>query len=209
MKSIGYYFLTLLSLCGLFLISVNFNLNSWFLLFGLTGVWIFLIISSIIISINVKGLTPDSKPYKMLQKMCRRILFTLGLYLMITICLLVITIIFGVLIPRYQYNSGYLSNTTLLKTTEEKAYFKKILGDGQENDFFFNIPRHERGTPILGYRITNIQKISTQDELNKSDCKKYITKLPDYETDLEIKTLFGLNVYPNWKMCGMSSIYDL
>jgi hypothetical protein len=131
------------------------------------------------------------------------------LFIQVIAILFLVIFTFGIELPLYQYNSGYLSNTNLLKTTEEKAYFKKILGDGQENDFFFNIPRHERGTPILGYRITNIQKISTQDELNKSDCKRYITKLPDYETDLEIKTLFGINVYPNWKMCGMSSIYGL
>jgi hypothetical protein len=134
-----------------------------------------------------------------------RVILSIQVLVILTLSILIL----GIELPLYQYNSGFLSNDALLKTTEEKAYFKKILGDGQENDFFFNIPRHERGTPIVGYRIRNIRKISTQDELNNSDCKKYITKLPDYETDLEIKTLFGLNVYPNWKMCGMSSIYGL
>jgi hypothetical protein len=131
------------------------------------------------------------------------------LFLQVLVVLTLSVLVFGIELPLYQYNSGFLSNTGLLKTPEEKAYFKKILGDGQENDYFFNIPRHERGTLILGYRITNIRKISTQEELNKSECKKSVTKLPDYETDLEIKTLFGLNVYPNWKMCGMSSIHGL
>jgi hypothetical protein len=69
------------------------------------------------------------------------------------------------------------------------------LGDGMENDYFFNIPRRERGALFLGYHIESIKKITSFDGLNKSKCKSVTNKLPIYEAIIQPKTIFGVT----WK----------
>ncbi|MBC7472391.1 MAG: hypothetical protein H7196_04000, partial [candidate division SR1 bacterium] len=116
--------------------------------------------------------------------------------------------ILGFTLPTFLYDSGPLSGLEKLSNVEEKQYFRQILGDGIENDYFFNIPRRERGALFLGYHIESIKKITSFDDLNNSECKSLAVKLPIYEAVVQPKIIFGIT-WKNWKMCGQNSIYGL